>query len=54
LSSRKKRRTGGPMSAAGLISFYDEYEEKLRLSPTTIVVVSIAFTALVILAHALG
>ncbi len=54
VSARKKRRTGGPMSAAGLISFYEEYEEKLTLSPTTIVIISIVFTAAVILAHALG
>jgi len=51
--SRRGRRQGGPMTAAGLISFYDEYEEKVRLSPMTIVVISIIYAAIIVLAHAL-
>ncbi len=49
--ARKKSRQGGPMTAAGLISFYDEYEGKVKISPTTLVLVAAAFTVAVVIAH---
>lgn len=49
--SARRRRTGGPMSAAGLISFYDEYEGGIKVSPTTVVIVSAAFAFAVVMAH---
>ncbi|MEB3816964.1 MAG: preprotein translocase subunit Sec61beta [Desulfurococcales archaeon] len=52
-SKKRSRRQGGPMTAAGLISFYDEYEEKVRLSPMTIVIISILYAVIVVLAHAI-
>ena len=42
------------MTAAGLISFYDEYEGGLRLSPTAIVLISVVFSVIVIVAHLIG
>lgn len=47
----KKRRQGGPMSAAGLIAFYDEYEGRVKLSPVTLVLIATAFTVIVVVAH---
>lgn len=52
--ARKKKRESGPMSAAGLIAFYDEYEGKVKMSPVTLVLVSTAFTVIVVLAHLLA
>lgn len=50
----RRRRHAGPMSAAGLISFYDEYEGKIKLSPTALTMIALLFTIMVILARALG
>ena len=52
--SSRRRRTGGPMTAAGLISFYEEYEGQVKMSPTTVVLVSAIFAFIVVLAHMLG
>lgn len=49
--SQRKRRQAAPMSAAGLISFYEEYEGKIKLSPITIVGIALAFSAIIIVAH---
>jgi len=53
-SRKRGKRQGGPMTAAGLISFYDEYEEKIRLSPTTIVVLTAIYVAIVLIARLIG
>lgn len=50
----RRRRQGGPMTAAGLISFYDEYEGKIKISPTTLVVLSAIYALIVALAHILA
>lgn len=52
--SARRRRTGGPMSAAGLISFYEEYEGAIKVSPTTVVLISSIFAFIVVLAHIIG
>jgi preprotein translocase subunit Sec61beta len=54
MPSKRKRRGSGPMTAAGLVAFYEDYEEKFRLSPLAIVMISIIFSLAVILAHALS
>ncbi len=52
--AKKRNRQSGPMTAAGLISFYDEYEGKVKISPTTLVIVASAFTVIVVVAHILS
>lgn len=52
--ARKKKREGGPMSAAGLIAFYDEYEGKVKMSPVTLVLASTIFAVIVVVAHLIG
>jgi len=53
-SRKRGRRQGGPMTAAGLISFYDEYEERIRVSPTTIVLITAIYIVIVALARLLA
>ena len=48
----RKRKQSGPMTAAGLISFYDEYEGKVKMSPTTLIVLAAVYALIVVLAHA--
>jgi len=45
---RKKERAGGPMSAAGLMRFYEEIDVGIKLSPYTVVIVGVIITVLVI------
>jgi len=52
--SKKKSRQSGPMTAAGLISFYDEYEGKIKISPTTLIALSAIYAIAVVLAHIFG
>lgn len=49
----RRRRQAGPMSAAGLISFYEELEGRIKLSPATVLAIAIAFSLLVVMAHLL-
>ncbi len=49
--AKKKRKQSGPMTAAGLISFYDEYEGKVKISPTTLILLSGIYALIVVLAH---
>jgi preprotein translocase subunit Sec61beta len=49
----RRRRHAGPMSAAGLISFYEELEGRIKLSPATVLAIAVAFSLLVIMAHIL-
>lgn len=51
--SARKRRQAGPMSAAGLISFYEELEGRIRMGPVTVLAIAVAFSLLVIAAHIL-
>jgi len=47
----RKRKQSGPMTAAGLISFYDEYEGKIKMSPLTLVLIATIYALVVVLAH---
>lgn len=54
-SKKKRRKKGsGPMTAAGLVAFYEDYNEKFTLSPLAIVLISVIFTVIVIIAHAIS
>ncbi len=44
----KKKKPSGPMSAAGLISFYEDTDAKIVLTPTWILIVSIVFVGIVL------
>ena len=52
--AKKKRRQSGPMTAAGLIAFYEEYEGKVKISPTTLVLLASAFAVIIAIAHIFG
>lgn len=49
--SSRRRRQAGPISAAGIIAFYEEYEGRIKLSPFSIIAIALAFTAIVVGAH---
>ncbi|MEB3786488.1 MAG: preprotein translocase subunit Sec61beta [Desulfurococcales archaeon] len=49
----KSKKMSGPMTGAGLISFYEEYEGQVKMSPTSLVLLSIGFTVIVLIARAL-
>ncbi|MEB3774018.1 MAG: preprotein translocase subunit Sec61beta [Desulfurococcales archaeon] len=51
--SSRRRKQSGPMTAAGLISFYDEYEGKIKMSPMTLVIVASVYALIVVIAHIL-
>jgi preprotein translocase subunit Sec61beta len=44
----RKKKPSGPMSAAGLISFYEDTDAKITLTPTWILIVSIVFVSIVL------
>ncbi|AFZ70292.1 preprotein translocase subunit Sec61beta [Caldisphaera lagunensis DSM 15908] len=48
--SSKKKQTS-PMTAAGLISFYEDYESKIEISPTTLIIISAAVAIIIIFAR---
>ncbi|MGC9071786.1 MAG: preprotein translocase subunit Sec61beta [Acidilobus sp.] len=50
--SRKRKETG-PLTAAGLVAFYENYKGKVEISPTTLLVISAAIAAAAVLARAL-
>ncbi|MEM0046434.1 MAG: preprotein translocase subunit Sec61beta [Fervidicoccaceae archaeon] len=47
-SKEKKKKPSGLMSAAGLISFYEETDTKFSITPTTVIIISIAFIGAVV------
>ncbi|MDM7275765.1 MAG: preprotein translocase subunit Sec61beta [Thermoprotei archaeon] len=49
----RRRRQAGPMSAAGLVSFYEELEGRIKLSPFTVLAIATIFSFIVVLAHLL-
>ena len=49
----RRRRESGPLTAAGLISFYENYRGKIEISPTTLVIASAALAAVVVALRAL-
>jgi len=52
LSSRKakerRKKPTGPLSAAGLVSFYEDFEARVKLTPSRVFVLTVAFVALVV------
>jgi len=49
MSSRRRRREGpGPFTAAGLIRFYEEVEEGIKMKPYMIVIIAFTLIAVVI------
>jgi len=46
-SKERKKKPSGLMSAAGLISFYEDADTKFSISPTAIIIISIAFVGIV-------
>lgn len=54
MSSRRRRRTGpGPFTAAGLVRFYEEVEEGIKMRPELVVLTAIVLTVIVILLNIL-
>ena len=50
-SSKKKKETVPLVSMAGLIRYYEEEREKVKVSPRLLVIISIVLIAGIILAH---
>ncbi len=50
----RRRRTAAPMSAAGLVTYFEEEVGGLRLRPEAVVALAVGLMALVILAHLLA
>lgn len=48
-----KRKQVGPQSAAGLLSYYEELEGAIKLSPTSVFIIAATISLLVIMAHLL-
>ncbi len=49
MSSRRRRREGpGPFTAAGLIRFYEEVEEGIRIKPSIVIIIAVILVATVI------
>jgi len=51
--SSKKKKPSGPMSAAGLISFYEDLESPLKITPTQAILIAVAFAAAVVALRAI-
>ncbi len=50
MSTRRRRKTGpGPFTAAGLVRFYEEVEEGVKLKPEFVIFTAVAITVIVIL-----
>ncbi len=48
VKKERKKKPSGPMSAAGLISFYEDTDAKITLTPTWILIISVAFVGVVL------
>jgi hypothetical protein len=49
----RKRKESGPLAAAGLVAFYENFHSKVEISPTALVIISAATAAAVVLARAI-
>ncbi len=47
-SKSRKRKESGPMTAAGLVAFYQSYKGKIEISPTTMIIASAVLAATVV------
>jgi len=43
---RRRRRAEGPLTAAGLVRFFEDVEARVRISPMTIVILAIVASIL--------
>ncbi len=50
-AKRRRERRAAPITAAGLLSFYEEYEGKIKVSPTVVVGAALLLSAIVAAAH---
>ena len=50
---KKRREAGGPMSAAGLMRFYEEVDVGIKLTPQMVVIVGIVVAVAVVILRAL-
>lgn len=48
-AKRRREREIRPLSSAGLISFYEEFEGKIKVRPHVIIALAAIFTVVVIL-----
>ncbi|MCE4603919.1 MAG: preprotein translocase subunit Sec61beta [Aeropyrum sp.] len=48
---RRRERRAAPVTAAGLLSFYEDYEGKIKVSPTIVIMAAVGLSALVAAAH---
>jgi preprotein translocase subunit Sec61beta len=46
--SSKKKKPSGPMSAAGLVSYYEDLESVVKITPTQVFIITVAFATLII------
>ncbi len=49
VKKKKDVKTRGPLTAAGLISFYEELDEGVKLSPTAVIIFATVFSLAVII-----
>ncbi len=50
-SSSRKKKESGPLTAAGLVAFYENYKSKVEISPTSLVIISAVIAAAVVIAR---
>lgn len=46
--SSKKKKPSGPMSAAGLVSYYEDLESIIKITPTQVVIITVVFATLIV------
>ncbi|MEZ0393450.1 MAG: preprotein translocase subunit Sec61beta [Desulfurococcaceae archaeon] len=46
--SSRRRREGGPLTAAGLVRFYEEFDVGIKLKPHVLIIVALVFAAVAI------
>ncbi|MCE4611230.1 MAG: preprotein translocase subunit Sec61beta [Desulfurococcales archaeon] len=49
--ARRRERRAAPITAAGLLSFYEDYESKIKVGPSVIVGAALLLSAIVAAAH---
>lgn len=48
---KSKKKQTSPMTAAGLIAFYEDYDSKIEISPMTLIIISVVVALIVIFAR---
>ncbi|OYT51443.1 MAG: preprotein translocase subunit Sec61beta [Desulfurococcales archaeon ex4484_204] len=43
---RRRRRSEGPLTAAGLVRFFEDVEAKVKISPIMVIIVGIAISVM--------